>query len=209
MSEFVYQVQSYVGAGGVLLVPIAVVCMGIWAYYLRSRFAMTGVLSVSRAQAADFLADMQEHGISERTALKYGSYRHQVPGAVEYVIRQADRGASPAQAFDTYESFFMQGHSRDIIILIALTAIAPLLGLLGTVAGMIGTFDAVAIAGGETAGQVAGGISQALITTQFGLLVAIPGVFGVAHLRRLEASIRTRLAFYRGQLMLAYEQVAV
>ena len=36
-------------------------------------------------------------------------------------------------------------------------------------------------------------------------ILAIPGVFGSVHLRRLAARIRTRLAFYRGQLLLAYE----
>lgn len=56
--------------------------------------------------------------------------------------------------------------------------IAPLLGLLGTVAGMIETFDALGDAtGGAAQGVgVAGGISEALFSTQLGLLVAVPGL---------------------------------
>jgi biopolymer transport protein ExbB len=74
---------------------------------------------------------------------------------------------------------------RDLVVVGALTAVAPLLGLLGTVFGMIHTFDAVATISGNTGTRVAAGISQALITTQFGLVVAVPGVFGLARLRRM------------------------
>jgi len=59
----------------------------------------------------------------------------------------------------------------------AIVAVAPLLGLLGTVSGMIETFASL---GDMTlysqSGGIAGGISQALLTTQFGLTVAIPGL---------------------------------
>jgi len=75
-------------------------------------------------------------------------------------------------------------HERERLVLAALTAAAPLLGLMGTVTGMILTFGGVSAMTGDTAAVVAGGISQALITTQVGLVVALPGVFGLAHLRR-------------------------
>jgi biopolymer transport protein ExbB len=56
---------------------------------------------------------------------------------------------------------------------------APLVGLLGTVTGMLATFGALASgSGGEkTMGLVAKGISEALITTETGLVVALPGLF--------------------------------
>ncbi|MFQ5559460.1 MAG: MotA/TolQ/ExbB proton channel family protein, partial [Nitrospinota bacterium] len=52
--------------------------------------------------------------------------------------------------------------------------LAPMLGLLGTVTGMIKAFDVISESGAGNAGLVAGGISEALITTATGLVVAIP-----------------------------------
>jgi len=59
-----------------------------------------------------------------------------------------------------------------------LATVAPLLGLLGTVTGMIGTFQAITLFGTGDPKLMAGGISQALITTVLGLIVAIPLLFG-------------------------------
>ena len=56
-------------------------------------------------------------------------------------------------------------------------AVAPLLGLLGTVVGMIVTFQALTLFGTGDPKLMAGGISQALVTTMLGLIVAIPLVF--------------------------------
>lgn len=64
-------------------------------------------------------------------------------------------------------------------VLGTMAAIAPLLGLLGTVWGMIQTFEVIQDQGMGMVGSLAGGISQALITTLAGLSVGIPSV--VAH----------------------------
>ena len=67
--------------------------------------------------------------------------------------------------------------SRNRVLVKSIVIVAPLAGLLGTVAGMIETFDALGDGALFAAsGGVAGGISQALLTTQMGLVVAIPGV---------------------------------
>jgi biopolymer transport protein ExbB len=58
-----------------------------------------------------------------------------------------------------------------------LAAVAPLLGLLGTVTGMIATFQAITLFGTGDPKLMAGGISQALVTTVLGLVVAIPLLF--------------------------------
>jgi len=63
-------------------------------------------------------------------------------------------------------------------------AIAPLLGLLGTVSGMISTFKMMTIFGTGDASTVSGGISIALITTELGLIVAIPSLVASALLSR-------------------------
>jgi biopolymer transport protein ExbB len=68
-----------------------------------------------------------------------------------------------------------------------IAAISPLLGLLGTVLGMIDVFTAIMIQGTGNTGVLAGGISQALITTAAGLSVAIPAlIFHRALTRRVD-----------------------
>lgn len=63
---------------------------------------------------------------------------------------------------------------RGLVVLATVANVAPLLGFLGTVTGMIKSFDALQEAGLSDPGLVAGGISEALITTATGLAVAIP-----------------------------------
>jgi biopolymer transport protein ExbB len=68
---------------------------------------------------------------------------------------------------------------RDLRVMKICVSAAPLLGLLGTVTGMLATFGALASgSGGEkTMGLVAEGISEALVTTETGLIIALPGLF--------------------------------
>jgi biopolymer transport protein ExbB len=73
--------------------------------------------------------------------------------------------------------------SHEIRFMAALVAAAPLLGLLGTVIGMMDTFHATATASATDASALASGIGKALITTQAGLATAIPGSLAMAHLR--------------------------
>ena len=63
---------------------------------------------------------------------------------------------------------------RGLVVLATISNVAPLLGFLGTVAGMISAFGAIAEAGQVEASLVAGGIKVALITTAAGLTIAIP-----------------------------------
>lgn len=64
-----------------------------------------------------------------------------------------------------------------------IAAISPLLGLLGTVIGMVKVFAAITVNGVGNPGVLAGGISEALITTAAGLTVAIPSLIGYRYLR--------------------------
>lgn len=74
-----------------------------------------------------------------------------------------------------------------------LAAIAPLLGLLGTVLGMIETFEVISVFGTGNSRAMASGISIALITTQTGLLVAIPGMLMSNRLNRAAQTLKTNL----------------
>ncbi len=73
-----------------------------------------------------------------------------------------------------------------------IASISPLIGLLGTVVGMIKVFTALMLEGAGNANVLAGGISQALITTAAGLSVAIPAlIFHRFFLRRIEELVVT------------------
>lgn len=73
--------------------------------------------------------------------------------------------------------------------------VSPLLGLLGTVAGMIETFDSLAdMSLFSQSGGIAGGISQALITTQMGLAVSIPGLIVNGILDKKQRQLEIELA---------------
>lgn len=78
-----------------------------------------------------------------------------------------------------------------------IVALLPLLGLLGTVTGMIESFETLSAAGGSDPGGLTGGISAALLTTLAGLVTALPGVFAVHRLERrtdrLADNVRARL----------------
>jgi biopolymer transport protein ExbB len=99
----------------------------------------------------------------------------------------------------------LQGFFRQKRLLIgAMIAAAPLLGLLGTVAGMIGTFESLAGSATQSMGGLAAGISEALLNTEAGLAVAIPALLllylghrqaekGVRELVSIEARARETL----------------
>lgn len=77
----------------------------------------------------------------------------------------------------------------NITVLNVLVNTAPLLGLLGTVLGMLTTFHGLAQGGAEqTTSTVADGIGVALITTEMGLILAIPGTFLVYFIRQMRTT---------------------
>ena len=82
---------------------------------------------------------------------------------------------------------------RYLLVIAVLAAVAPLFGLLGTVTGMMTTFNVISLFGTGNAKAMAGGISEALITTQSGLLVAIPGLFMSAFLIRRANRLKSHL----------------
>ncbi len=92
-------------------------------------------------------------------------------------LRNQKRGREEViRAIESAGSVEVAKLERGILILQTVAKIAPLLGLYGTVTGMIRSFRAISATGGDPIG-IAGGISEALITTAAGLTVAIPAYF--------------------------------
>jgi biopolymer transport protein ExbB len=90
------------------------------------------------------------------------------------------------QRFQELEVTSIDPIRRDLRIMRICVSAAPLVGLLGTVTGMLTTFNALAMGSGgdKTMEMIAGGISEALITTETGLVIALPGLFLQYHLAR-------------------------
>lgn len=84
--------------------------------------------------------------------------------------RGLDEVEKAVQNAGTVEMSFLE---KNMIWLNLVVTVAPLLGFTGTVAGMITAFDSIEAANNISPAVVAGGISQALLTTAFGLIVAI------------------------------------
>lgn len=82
---------------------------------------------------------------------------------------------------------------RGMSLLAATAAVAPLLGLLGTVSGMIHTFEMMNLFGNKDQSLLSGGISEALFTTELGLIVAIPALLAHAYLSRKHQSYLSQL----------------
>lgn len=88
------------------------------------------------------------------------------------------------------------------LYLIAVTAsVAPLVGLLGTVAGMIETFKMISLFGSSDAMSLSSGISKALITTELGLIVAIPALVMHVLLGRKSQAIISDIEYYAARII--------
>jgi biopolymer transport protein ExbB len=106
----------------------------------------------------------------------------ETPGPVAAILLAALRrihdpafsGADIEKAIKSTGTIELGFLERGLPVLATIANVAPLLGFLGTVAGMIAAFGAIAEAGQVEASLVAGGIKIALITTAAGLLIAIP-----------------------------------
>ena len=120
-------------------------------------------------------------------------------GRVGEIIRYTQQNVTAAKhvrnRFEEVRHAMLQTIDRKVTFLNTLVAAAPLMGLLGTVIGMFATFVGLATSGGgETVDVVSAGISEALITTQTGLIIALPGVFLVLVIRSRKHAVEAALA---------------
>jgi len=115
-------------------------------------------------------------------------------GIVGYALADTSSAKAVIRRFDEMRLALFAAIDRRLTFVGMLVAIAPLMGLLGTVIGMLGTFAGLASSGGRTIDTVSAGVSEALITTQTGLMVSLPGVFFVLVIRRRRQAIEAALA---------------
>ena len=165
-----------VKAGGWLMLPILMCSVITVAICLERLWA----LRQERLAPSDLLANVWESLQNKQFSAEYlRSLR--LDSALGAILAA---GLSNAQAgrdimkesIQEAASIVIHDMERYLNTLGTIAAITPLLGLLGTVIGMIKVFSEIMLHGTGNAGLLAGGISEALITTASGLLVAIPAL---------------------------------
>ena len=128
---------------------------------------------------------LQEKGflsVSEKTWRRWIDHPEQRRGPIGRLLDSVTGAISLKQNaifFEELQTTEIVPFERDLRVMKICVSSAPLLGLLGTVTGMLATFGALASGSGgdKTMGLVAEGISEALITTETGLIIALPGLF--------------------------------
>ncbi len=142
---------------------------------------------------------LKEHNLKLDDSKNWQEWIHNpdlAPKQAKEIIRYSQENVSTSKhlrnRFEEIEQTLLHRIDRKLIFLNTLVAAAPLMGLLGTVIGMLGTFSAISSGGGsETVDMVAAGISEALITTQTGLFIALPGIFLILVIRRQKSAIES------------------
>lgn len=163
----VFTLTTYYQMGGFVMLPLLLVAVLLW-YALAYRFL---VVSASDASPRKLIQDARKDKIKSRAITAQ---------AARLAIAEAQVASSRKQLKSVLNERFQQFKAeinQYRFLVRSLVAVAPLLGLLGTVDGMIVTFNSLGdMALFSQSGGIAAGISRALFTTQMGLAISIPGL---------------------------------
>lgn len=103
----------------------------------------------------------------------------------EWEARDERRSWSARRIREALISESVMKINQNMALIKTLVALAPMLGLLGTVTGMIEVFHVMAVTGGGDPKSMAGGVSKATVPTMAGMVAALSGVFAQAYLMRV------------------------
>ncbi len=178
---FVESLKSTYQAGGVVMLPILLVGT-IGFYYLFSSWFRIGsdffkqdLQRVIKNLRQDLNGDNGQAAGAEVAVNRLKKRRGILSRELRFAIEQAQKNP---EGFRDVMQVRLLGTIRYMEkgshIVAVMAAAAPLLGLLGTVTGMVSTFEVITLYGNQNPVLMADGISEALISTQSGLLVAFP-----------------------------------
>lgn len=185
LTDLLRQLAGYVDAGGWVMPPLLLATLLLW-FAIGYRFA-----ALRRGSERDVRNLIRRYEKGKR------------PTHEGVLVRALHKGMAlrerPLDDLRPYLDGAFHEEQKEIRrfnrLIVTIVAAAPLLGLLGTVIGMIETFDSLGdMSLFAQSGGIAGGISQALITTQMGLAVAIPGLIVNGVLQRRQKNIEIELA---------------
>ena len=162
-------------AGGILMWPILfVACLAI--LIMIERFILLYTTKANTDTITDRITKLAESGNWKQAKIACDE-KSSVPTCRMLASAVGNVGATQEVLENTLQEAILRETprlERFLPTLGVLGTIAPLLGLLGTVTGMINTFKVITAQGAGDPSAMAGGISEALLTTQFGLTVAVP-----------------------------------
>jgi len=175
VADFGGTLWGYFVKGGPIMWPLLAFSIVALAFIIERFIA----LRRAKINVNEFLAKIRKALIVNRSVRDAIKICEQYRGPVASIMKAGllKYGQSKEDIEKTIENaalYEMGRLERGLVVLATTANVAPLLGFLGTVTGMIKSFDALAKAGLSNPGLVAAGISEALITTAAGLMIAIP-----------------------------------
>jgi biopolymer transport protein ExbB len=162
--------------GGIIMYAIAIVAF-LALLIVIERFIVLYRTKADTDEITDQITGLAESGNWEQANVTCEEHSNRVPTCRMLQSALGNVGASQEVLENTLQEGILRETprlERFLPTLGVLATITPLLGLLGTVTGMINTFKVITAQGTGDANAMAGGISEALLTTQFGLAVAVP-----------------------------------
>jgi biopolymer transport protein ExbB len=163
--EFLAAIRDFVETGGDVLLVIAGVTFVMWCLILERAWYFRWI----HRPAADQLLESWANAVDRSS---WGA--HQIR---KLLISEMEMKLE-----------------RSLTVIRALVALCPMLGLLGTVTGMIEVFDVMAVSGSGNARGMAGGVSKATLPTMAGMVAALSGLVLIVRLERYTKSEVTRIA---------------
>ena len=163
LTDFYQQALFVVEKGGTLM--FALLALSLYLYYLGFELWLRMRSVVPN--------DLQSIPRDRWAGFKQGGRVDQI---MRYCLADHQNREEPRKRFEQIRQSESSYLNRRLRFLLVLASSAPLIGLLGTVAGMLRTFAGLSMEESYKMDLVASGISQALVTTQAGLLIAIPAL---------------------------------
>lgn len=165
---------GYINDGGAI--AWLIVGLGLLALVLIiARAIFLKQASASTGQLTEKVSSLVRHGRIEQALEECQRQRGAIARVLAAAVRNLERDRQHVEDIVSEAILHENGHlNRFGAFILVIAAVSPLLGLLGTVTGMISTFEVITEFGTGDPKLLSGGISIALITTELGLMVAIP-----------------------------------